>query len=119
MIVSIPDLCTITYFYMAFVDLEKAFDHVPREVIWWALRKLGLEEWIMRLVQEKYANARNQVHVGKGFSKEFEVRSGSTRDLYSVRCSSSLCWRPCHVSFQLVLPGRTYMQMILSSLLTP
>ena len=31
-------------FYMAFVDLEKAFDCVPRKVIWWALRKLGVEE---------------------------------------------------------------------------
>ena len=31
--------------YMAFVDLEKAFDQVPRKVIWWALRKLGVEEW--------------------------------------------------------------------------
>ena len=37
--------------YMAFVDLEKAFDRVPLKVIWWALRKLGVEEWIMRLVQ--------------------------------------------------------------------
>ena len=33
---------------MAFVDLEKAFDRVPRNVIWWALRKLGVEEWIVR-----------------------------------------------------------------------
>ena len=35
----------------------------------------------------------------------------------SVPCSSSLCWRPCHMSFRLVFPGRTYMRMILSSLL--
>ena len=35
---------------MALVDLEKAFDRVPLKVIWWALRKLGVEEWIVRLV---------------------------------------------------------------------
>ena len=62
--------------YMAFVDLEKAFDSVPRKVIWWALRKLGVEEWIVRLVQGMYANARSRVRVGEGFSKEFEVKVG-------------------------------------------
>ena len=30
-------------FYMAFVDLEKAFDGVPLKVIRWALRKLGVD----------------------------------------------------------------------------
>ena len=43
--------------YMAFVDLEKAFYHVPRKVIRWALRKLGFVEWIVRLVQGMLANA--------------------------------------------------------------
>ena len=43
--------------YMAFVDLAKAFDRVPRKVIWWALRKLGVEVWIVWLVQGMYANA--------------------------------------------------------------
>ena len=61
---------------MAFVDLEKAFDCVPRKVIWWALKKLGVEEWIVQLVQGMYANARSRVRVGQGFSKEFEVKVG-------------------------------------------
>ena len=61
---------------MAFVDLVKAFDRVPRKVIWWALRKLGVEERIVRLVQGMYANARSRVRVGEGFSKEFEVKVG-------------------------------------------
>ena len=38
------------------------------------LRKLGVEEWIVRLVQWMYANARSCVHVGKGYSEEFEVK---------------------------------------------
>ena len=62
--------------YMAFLDLEKAFDRVPRKVIWWALRKLGVEEWIVLLFQGMYANARSRVRVGEGFSKEFEVKVG-------------------------------------------
>ena len=62
--------------YMAFVDLEKAFDRVPRKVIWWGLRKLGVEEWIVRLVQGMYANARSRVRVGEGYSEEFEVKVG-------------------------------------------
>ena len=61
---------------MAFVDLEKAFDRVPRKVIWWALRKLGVDEWIVRLVQGMYSNARSRVRVGEGYSDEFEVKVG-------------------------------------------
>ena len=62
--------------YMAFIDLEKAFDRIPRKVIWWTLRKLGVEEWIVRLVQGMYANAWSRVRVGEGYSEEFEVKVG-------------------------------------------
>ena len=30
--------------YYAFVELEKAFDRVPREVVRWALRKQGVDD---------------------------------------------------------------------------
>ena len=62
--------------FMAFVDLEKAFDRVPRRVIWWALRKLGCEEWLVSLVQSMYENARSRVRVGAGSSEEFWVKVG-------------------------------------------
>ena len=58
--------------YMAFVDLEKAFDRVPRKVIWWALRNFGVEEWIVQLEQGMYANARSQVCVGEGTVKSLK-----------------------------------------------
>ena len=32
--------------WMVSVDFEKAFDRVPREVAWLALRYLGVDEWI-------------------------------------------------------------------------
>ena len=30
--------------FFAFVDFKKAFDHAPRKVLWWAMRRLGIEE---------------------------------------------------------------------------
>ena len=56
-----------------------------------------------------YAYGRSRVRIGKGFSKEFEVKVGVHQGSMSVPCFSSLCWRPCHVSFGLVFPWRTYM----------
>ena len=62
--------------YFAFVDLEKAFDRVPRDVLWWALRTLGVEEWAILAVQSMYANARSRVRVDDQYSDEFGVKVG-------------------------------------------
>ena len=43
--------------YFAFVDLKKAFDRVPRKVLWWAMCKLGIDECIICTVQAMYCNA--------------------------------------------------------------
>ena len=61
---------------MAFVDLEKAFDRVPREVVAWALRKRGIEESLVRAVMASYDRAVTKVYVAGGYSEEFEVKVG-------------------------------------------
>jgi hypothetical protein len=62
--------------WMAFVDLEKAFDRVPREVVWWALRKVGVMEWLVTVIQAMYEGATTAVKVGVGESEAFPVNVG-------------------------------------------
>ena len=62
--------------FFAFVDLEKAFDRVPREVVRWALRQLGVEEWLVQTVMTIYERARTAVRTKQGYSTEFEVKVG-------------------------------------------
>ena len=62
--------------HMAFVDLEKVFGHVPGRVIWWALHKLSINEWLVQLIQRMYENARRSMHVSWNLSEEFSVKVG-------------------------------------------
>ena len=48
---------------MAFVDLEKAFDRVPQEVVWWVLRYLGVDEWIVSVMKTMYEDASTKVRM--------------------------------------------------------
>ena len=59
--------------YMCFVDMEKAFDRMPRKVMEWAMRKKGLSEVMVRAVMSLYDGAKTRVRVGSAYSKEFEV----------------------------------------------
>lgn len=34
-----------------FIDIEKAFDRLPRKVLWCALQKVRIPEWIVRVIQ--------------------------------------------------------------------
>ena len=54
--------------YFAFVDLEKAFDRVSRKVLWWALRKVGVDKWLIRTIQVMYTNAKSIVRLKRQFS---------------------------------------------------
>jgi len=58
------------------VDLEKAFNRVPREVLYWSLRKNGITEKLVRVIQSKYDGATTTVRTGKGNTIAFEICVG-------------------------------------------
>ena len=63
--------------WWAFVDLEKAFDRVPRKVVEWAMRKLGVEEWLVRAVMAMYKHDRTRIRsYGGSVSEWFGVNVG-------------------------------------------
>src|SRR3989441_1602792 len=62
--------------WMAFVDLEKAFDRVPREVLWWALRHVGVEKWMVNVIKSLYEGVTTAVKRNGEESESFEVKVG-------------------------------------------
>ena len=62
--------------HAAFLDLEKAFDRVPHEVIWWALRKRMVPEEYVDVIKMIYRKATSHVRTAAGQSKEFAIKVG-------------------------------------------
>ena len=61
---------------LGFVDLENAFDTVPREMVMATLRWMGVPEAEVRIVEVTYEKTTGRVVVGAGASEEFEVNIG-------------------------------------------
>ena len=62
--------------HMCFVDMEKAFNRVPRKVMEWAMRKKGLSKVMVGAVMSLYDGAKVRVRVGSAYSQEFKVKVG-------------------------------------------
>ena len=57
--------------FLTFVDLEKAYDRVPRDLVYWCLRRRGLPEKLVRLVE-----ASRVVRTTHGRTDEFPIKVG-------------------------------------------
>ena len=62
--------------YFTLIDLEKAFDRVPRKILWWAMLVVSVPEWIVVIVQVMYNGAKTKVRVNGSNRDEFEVKVG-------------------------------------------
>ena len=62
--------------FFIFVDLEKAFDWVPREVIHFVLRWKGVQEYLVRGVMSLYKGCKTAASVDGELSNSFPVKVG-------------------------------------------
>ena len=91
--------------YMRFVDMEKAFDRVPRKVMEWDMRKKDLSEVMIWAVISLYDRAKTRVSLGSTFSEEFyicifseEFYNFTFSEEFEVKVDIHLCCR--HYSLQ-------------------
>ncbi|KAK3516862.1 hypothetical protein QTP70_027082, partial [Hemibagrus guttatus] len=62
--------------HCVFVDLETAYDRVPREELWYCMSKSGVAEKYVRVVQNMYERSRTVVRCAVGQTEEFTVEVG-------------------------------------------
>ena len=61
---------------MFFIDLEKAYDRVPREILWWALVRKGVPLKYIDIVKDMYEGATTIVRTTVGRIEEFPITIG-------------------------------------------
>ncbi|GER38520.1 1-deoxy-D-xylulose 5-phosphate reductoisomerase [Striga asiatica] len=59
-----------------FIDLEKAYDRVPRNVMWWALEKHKVPSKYITLIKDMYKDAMTCVRTCGGDTSDFPIKIG-------------------------------------------
>ena len=66
--------------HCVFVDLEKAYDKVPREEVWYCMRKSGLADKHVRIVQDMYDDSITAVRCAVGVTEAHSMSGMSTSE---------------------------------------
>ncbi len=62
--------------FLTFIDLKKAYDSVPRNALWIALRKMGVLYCIVQLVQSFHHGKQAQICLEGKLLEEIDVDNG-------------------------------------------
>jgi hypothetical protein len=67
--------------HMVFIDLEKAYDKVPRNFMWWALEKHKVPTKYITLVKDMYKDVVTCVRTCDGDTSDFPIKIGLHQEL--------------------------------------
>jgi hypothetical protein len=62
--------------HMIFIDLEKTYDKVPRNAMWWALQKHKVSSKCITLVKDMYNNVVTSVQTSDRDTNDFPLNIG-------------------------------------------
>jgi hypothetical protein len=62
--------------HMIFIDLEKTYDKVIRNVMWWALQKHKVSSKYITLIKDMYDNVVTSVRTSDGDTNDFPINIG-------------------------------------------
>ena len=62
--------------HMVFIDLEKAYDKVPRNIMWWALEKHKVPTKYITLIKDMYKDATTFVRTCDDNTTDFPINIG-------------------------------------------
>ncbi|VDO18823.1 unnamed protein product [Heligmosomoides polygyrus] len=66
--------------YLAFLDLEKAYDRLARAVIWNALRGRGTPERLITVVSDMYEGSKTAIRTPHGVTRKVDITVGYTKE---------------------------------------
>ena len=62
--------------HLVFIDLEKAYDKIPRNVMWWSLDKHKVLSKYVTLIKDMYNNVVTSVRTNDGNTNYFPIKIG-------------------------------------------
>ena len=62
--------------HMVFIDLEKAYDRVPRDVLWWTMMEKGVSLKYISIIKDMYERVVTNVRTCRGVTTNFLITVG-------------------------------------------